>query len=372
MASLHHRLLAALVLAVSGCQASAEQDRNLFVLATRLTVGNAPSAVAAGDMNGDGHEDLVVANTRSGTVTVLRGDGTGEFITFGEFAAGENPVDLALGNFDQDGDLDVALANHETLYLTLLLNDGNGGLEPADGSPLSLDVGPHPHAVLASDLDLDGHVDLLVDDRDGESIVVLRGLGAGAFASLATRIAVGGDPYRGMALGDLDGDGLSDLVTPNRGEIAVVLGASDTGFGAPRTIPADRPFAVALGDVNGDEALDLVFATEPGTVRVHRGDGGGFFARQAWFETEMPSGAKGIAVGDFNADGRTDAAIQNFSSSGVLILLGGDEQIRTSEVAGGENPWGLVTGDLNVDGRDDLVVLDYSGRVANVYLAVPE
>jgi hypothetical protein len=365
-------LLGALVLAASGCQVSAEQAPDLFVLAARLTVGEAPSAVAAGDMNGDGHQDLVVANTVSGTVTVLRGQGTDEFTIVDDSPAGENPVDLALGDLDQDGDLDVAVANHETLYLTLLLNDGSGGLEPADQSPLSVDIGPHPHAVLASDLDLDGHLDLLVDDRVGESIIVLHGLGAGAFAQSATRIAVGGDPYRGMALGDLNGDGRSDLVTPNRSEIAVVLGTSDTDFGEPRTISADRPFAVAIGDLNGDEALDLILATEPGTVRVHRGDGKGFFSSDTWFEMEMPSGAKGIAVGDFNADGRSDAAIQNFSTSGVLILLGAEEEIRTSEVAGGENPWGLAVADLNADGRDDLVVLDYSGRAARVYLAVPE
>ncbi len=371
MTPLAQGLFPILALAAAGCAAPSGQAPEVLVSRGRVAVGTGPSAVAAGDVTGDGHQDLLVANTLSHDLTLLEGDGTGRFRKVGEIPAGENPVDVALGDFDEDGDLDAAVANHETHHLTLLLNDGTGGLRPAELSPLSLEVRPHPHAVRATDLDLDGHIDLLVDDREGESVVLLRGLGDALFDVPGTRVNVGGDPYRGMALGDLDADGRIDLVTPNRREIAVVLWQDEGGYGDPRGMPADRPFAVEIGDLNGDRVLDLVVAAEAGAVWVLLGEGGARFRHDAWFEWQMPQGAKAIAVGDFNADGWADAAIQNFQSSGVLLLLGGAEAIRTSEVDGGENPWGLAVSDLNEDGRDDLVVLDYAGQEARVYLAGP-
>ncbi len=371
MTPLAHGLFGILALAAAGCQATSGHAPDVLISGARVTVGKGPSAVAVGDLTADGHPDLLVANALSHDLTLLQGDGTGQFTKVGDFPAGENPVDVALGDFDEDGDLDAAVANHDTHYVTLLLNDGAGGLRPAKNSPLSLDVRPHPHALRATDLDRDGHIDLLVDDRQGEGVVLLRGLGNAQFDLPGTRISVGGDPYRGMAVGDLDGDGWADLVTPNRGEIAVVLRQPEGAFGDPRGIAAARPFAVEIADLNGDRVFDLVFATEPGAVRILLGEGGKRFRGDSRFEWQMPEGAKGIAVGDFNADGFADAAITNFQSPGVLLLLGGSEGIRTSEVDGGENPWGLAVSDLNEDGRDDLVVLDYTGQEARVYVAAP-
>jgi hypothetical protein len=354
------------------------QDSELFMPGRRLSVGERPSAVGAGDLDGDGHLDLLVANTVSGTVTFLRGDGTGGFVRAADIPAGENPVDLALGDFDEDGDLDAVSANHETLYLTILVNDGSGDLMSAATSTLSVDVGPHPHAVRVTDLDRDGHLDLLVDDRAREALLVLVGGGQGDFTA-TERIDVGGDPYRGMAIGDMDGDGWSDLVTPNRSEISIVLrAAAESGaqpaagsFGGPRGIPALQPFGVEVVDLNGDQVLDVVYATEPGTVRVLLGEGGGAVSNEAWYEEKMPRGAKAIAVGDFNADGIGDVAIQNFFSAGVRILLGGETAIRTTEVDGGENPWGLAVADLDGDGRDDLVISDNGNDEIRVFLARP-
>jgi hypothetical protein len=371
-------ILALLALTASGCKAMSPQDSELFTAGPRLSVGERPSAVAAGDLDGDGDLDLLVANTMSGTVTFLRGDGTGGFERLADFPAGENPVDVALGDFDEDGDLDAAIANHETLYLTILVNDGLGDLKFTEKSRLSVDIGPHPHAVRVTDLDRDGHLDLLVDDREREAILVMAGGGEGEFTE-RQRIDVGGDPYRGMAIGDMDGDGWADLVTPNRSEVAIVLRAgaepaaelAAENFREPVGIPAPQPFGIQVADLNGDQLLDVIYATEPGAVRVLPGEGAGAVSSQAWYQEQMPRGGKAIAVGDFNADGIDDAAIQSFFSSGVRILLGDEAAIRTTEVDGGENPWGIAVADLNGDGRDDLVVSDHGSGEVRIFLARP-
>lgn len=339
----------------------------LRLVGTPLPLGEAPSAAAVGDLTGDGLADLLVTNTDDGSVTLLIGDGSGRFPRRLNFPAGENPVDLALGDLDGDGDLDAAIANHETVYITLLRNDGSGGLAPFEHSPVNLDLGLHPHAVLIADLDHDGIPDLLVDDRRGESILLLKGTGAARFQTDVVRIPVGGDPYRGMALVDLDGDERLDLVTPNRDEVAVLLRTGDDDFSAPVGIPAAGPFEVRAGDLDGDGRADLVIATEPGPVRVQTGVGDGTFRPEPMFEERWATGAKAVAVGDFDGNGIDDSAITSWNSHDVLVLFGGEDGIRTAGVIGGENPWGVTAADITGDGHAELLVLDNTGDELRVY-----
>ena len=307
----------------------------LRLVGSPISLGAAPSAAVAGDLTGDGQPDLLITNTDDGTVTLLVGDGSGQFPLRKSFASGENPVDLALGDLDGDGDLDAAVADHETDYVTLLRNDGQGGLEPFSHSPRHLDLGLHPHAVLIADLDLDGHLDLLVDDRRGEAVLLLRGAGDGGFDLDVLRLSVGGDPYRGMALADVNQDGHLDLITPNRDEVAIVLRVKDGGFAAPAGIPANGPFEVRVGDLDGDDVPDLVVATEPGPVRLLGGNGDGTFVSEPIFEQRWAAGAKAVAIGDLDGDGIADAAITNWNSHDVLVLYGGSDGIRTDRVPGG-------------------------------------
>ena len=142
------------------------------------------------------------------------------------------------------------MANHETDYVTLLFGIAEGGFERRDHSRFRVDVSPHPHAVRLQDIDSDGHADLLVDDRSPESIRLFPGHGDGTFSG-ATSIDVGGDPYRGMSLADVTGDGLAELITPNPDHVAVLVAEEDGGF-RPRATSAGalRP---VLGRRGGSE-----------------------------------------------------------------------------------------------------------------------
>ena len=312
-----------------------------------------------------------MANQLSHDLTILLGDGTGSLASAGRVAGGENPGDFALADLNADGILDIVVPNHDTEYLTILLGDGTGRFRAAPESPLPVAVAPHPHAVWAVDIDADGHVDLVVDDRQGEGLLILPGLGDGRFAGPGHRIPMGGDPYRGMAVADIDLDGRLDLVTPNPDHVGIAFGTNPEQFefGRSARISTRAPFAVALGDVSDDGLLDLVVASETDpNVRVFLGDGTGEFTAAADSPFEATRGAKRIVLGDFDGDGVQDAAIPNYTSRDVLLLLGG-ASIRTAWVTGGEHPWGAAAVDLNEDGTDDLILLDYGSSEGTLYLS---
>ncbi len=92
------------------------------------TVGTKPVAIAAGDLNGDGKVDLVVANG-DGTISVLLGSGTGTFAPAVAYTAGV-PTSLALGDFNGDGKLDVAVSNGGNSTVSILLGNGDGTFQP--------------------------------------------------------------------------------------------------------------------------------------------------------------------------------------------------------------------------------------------------
>ena len=126
-----------------------------------------------------------------------------------------------------------------------------------------------------------------------------------------------------------------------------------------------------LVDLNGDGVPDLVVATEPGPVRVLSGNGDGTFLSEPIFEHRWAGGAKAVATGDFDGDGIEDAAVTNWNSHDVLVLIGGRDEIRTDRVPGGGDPWGVTAGDLTGDGAAELLVLDNSGDALRVYSAGP-
>lgn len=329
-------------------------------------------AVAAGDLNGDGHLDLVISGDPE--LSILHLDGEGNLIGTREVPGGEQPIDFALADLDQDGDLDIVVANHDTDHITLLLGDGRGSFQPSPNSPLQLDVSPHPHAVHAVDLNEDGYTDLVIDHRDAQGVLVLKGLGHGAFLLPGTLIGVGGDPYRGMALGDLDEDGLIDLVTPNPQEVGILLNRSQGGilFEPADPVAAPAPFAVEVGDFNGDGLLDIVSGSDEGSpwVQLFLGDGSGVFTEHSDSPFSFAAGGKNITVGDFNGDGVEDAAVASWQSSEVLILLGGPVTVEGDSVLGGEHPWGLTAGDLNGDGLDDLIIADDGAPQLLIYFGL--
>jgi FG-GAP-like repeat len=353
-------ILAAVLLGAWGLGAQQSAPRRI----TTLPVGG--GALAIGDVNHDGRQDIVTA--RADGATVFLGDGRGRFAQAAgsPFAAGSNPSDLALGDFDADGRLDVAVANHETSYSTLLMGNGRGGLAAPIQTPVP--SRPHPHGVAAGDFNGDRHLDLAIESWDENAVLVFHGDGKGAFSREPLRLAVGRVPYYKLRAGDLNADARDDLVTTNsQGSSVSVLCTDQSGaLQAAREIATTRsPFAVAIGDVNGDRRADLAVAHRWGgvdpdrdalTVLIGRGDCE--FAPSP--ESPMKAGASptDVAIGDFDADGIGDIATANMGSHDVTLFLGGRTGLRPamgSPFSVGKGPVAVLLRDLNGDGKAEIV-----------------
>jgi hypothetical protein len=365
-------LLAVVTPLAAACHADSVLPGDAAFEPQPLDAGSGEKALAAADFDGDGHFDLAVTDWSRREVAVLTGDGLGQFREVGRFPAGENPTHVTAADFDSDGKPDLVIANHETTYLTLLRGDGLGGFGPIRESPLKIDVDPHPHVVKVRDLDADGHPDLVVDHRTGGGLLVLRGLGKGRFETPGTLVGMGGDPYLGMAIGDINGDGWPDLITPNPNEVAIALRTKTGRMAFERATPLKiaSPFAVALADINADGRVDIIVASERAAgISVFRGDGHGHFRPDEPTQS-MAQGAKSIGVGDFNGDGNDDAIVIGWSAGAMIFLGRKDSPVPVSIALDAiDNPWGLALGDFNEDGRDDFVIADGIRPVARIYLS---
>lgn len=127
-----------------------------------ISVGDSPYAVVAADLNADGAVDLVVANEGSDNLNILIGDGLGGFseTSASPIAVGTAPVALASSDFNADGDLDLLAANVDSAELTILLGDGTGDFSEAAESPIELEPGSRSLSV--GDIDGDTRPDAIV------------------------------------------------------------------------------------------------------------------------------------------------------------------------------------------------------------------
>lgn len=216
--------------------------------------GARPSPIEGADFNLDGRLDLAIGNTGSDKLNVLLGDGMGGFTVSQTLVSGQSVRGVAVADLDADGSHDVVTANREAGTL--------GFFEVVDGSVVRTAVvntpGSKESACALADANADGILDLFVGAHATREILLLLGDGDGGFRTM-DRKPVNGNPWM-IAAGDLDGDGLADVVSVNSwGNSVSVLKSTGTGLtSAVNMDPGGFPLAVDLGDLDGDGDLEIV------------------------------------------------------------------------------------------------------------------
>jgi hypothetical protein len=181
------------------------------------TAAGQGSRIAVGDLDGDGDADVVVANQVSSDVVWLRNYGKGQLKKAGQMPLDGIPLGIALADVDQNGALDAIVANSPVDHLSVFRNLGNGVFGSPDvyavGGSTPETYAQTPGAIVASDYDGDGLVDLAVANMNGSKVSLFRNGAEGYFVG-PILLEVGPNPTA-LVGGDLDGDGDTDLVSAN-------------------------------------------------------------------------------------------------------------------------------------------------------------
>ena len=306
--------------------------------------GRDPYAIAVGDFDGDGKPDLAVTNHAGSTVSILLNDSEaqaaeGRYRLVASFAVGSLPHAVVGGDFNGDGRPDLATANIGDSSVSILLADSATSGE-VHFNVLNLPIeGLGPIAIAATDFNGDGKLDLATANYYGGTVSILlndtvRGSMAARF-SVVTSLMAGMDsgPYA-LAIGDFNGDGKPDLATANSYDNSVAILINDTlrGSREPRFIRAaspavgQGPIAIAVGDFNGDHQPDLVTANhydDSLSILLNEtapGAAGASFGIAANTIVGLNSGLTAVAVVDFNGDGKPDLVTANDGSDSLSIL----------------------------------------------------
>jgi FG-GAP-like repeat/Abnormal spindle-like microcephaly-assoc'd, ASPM-SPD-2-Hydin len=319
-------------------------------------VTGTPLAVA--DFNGDGKPDVLEQG--QGTLEVLLGNGDGTFQTTPIITNIEASLrGVIAGDLRGDGKSDVlGFSNNE---LIVYLGNGDGTFAAGVSYPV---VGP----VVATlgDFNGDHKLDVVVSVAGDNGIVpgqevVFLGNGDGTFQ--AGRISTGVPNPASAVVGDFNSDGKLDLVISNQSlgcnspcPTSILLGNGDGTFQAPTAIFPGTG-SLAVGDVNGDGKLDLVFLDEFVLVEVHLGNGDGTFSNTHSYQTQFSGGNDGPVLADFNLDGKLDIA-----ATGTSLLGNGDGSFKGWSAIAGAGPVYNVSlrqvavGDFDKNGTQDLAV----------------
>ena len=398
-------------------------NTSTFATAFDFNTGTGPAEVAVGDLDGDGKPELVVENQTVDSLSVFKNTSTsgtinaGSFATRVDFPTGTTPSFLAIADLDGDGRPEVATANQTGNTVSIHHNIADPStitsFTPTSGnvgSSITI-TGTNFDATPANNTVFFGATEATVTAASATSLTVTIPTGATfgpisvtvnnrtvisddfflpTYTGLDQTINTGtlaskvdftaGTTVRNAAIGDLDGDGKSDMAAPNTGSNTVSVfrntGTSGTINASSFAAKVDfttgtGPTGIAIGDLDGDGKIDLAVANNNATtLSVFRNTStSGTVSFVAKVDFTTGTGPTGIAIGDLDGDGKPDLAVanggvstvsafRNTSTSGTIDATSFAAKVDFTTTT---QPARVAIGDLDGDGKPDLAVTNSGG-----------
>jgi len=339
-----------------------------------------PEGAVIGDLDGDGRNDMVVANYFADIVSVFRNIGTNGTISFAaklNISMPQRPGNLCIVDLNGDGKLDIAVACEN--YVSILMNTStSGNITFSPRMDLFL---PSIIDIATGDMNGDGKPDLVLTTVG--AISVFRNTGSMGLMSFDNPINYSTHTdFRRILISDIDGDGKSDIVltwtTQSRssGGISVLRnistdGASFTSNSFEQQVNytgGANTYGLAIGDLDGDGKLDIV-ATNiySDNISIFRNKSApGTITLATKIDYSTGSNPYDVCITDLDGDGKTDLAVGNYSSETVTVLknngsIGTISFAAKVDYEAYDELLGICTGDLDGDGKPDLAAANYSG-----------
>ncbi len=334
-------------------------------------LGQFSTRLASGDFNRDSIPDLAAIIEGSSSILFLYGNGDATFRPGVNAGLGNGALPVALTALDANGDGRSELA----------VSDGKSGLlyflDANDENPFSLRAtykpaplpGPEAGEIVALDFDGDGNLDLAIANTSRDNIGLLRGNGEGDFDNDLVSGETGAEPVA-LTSADFDGDGRPDLASANRDaggqNVSVLLNAGGT---FPEAVhyalagSATAPASIAHGDLDNDGVTDLIVATpEDDTLSVLIGDGAnpGAFLPAVALAAPVSAPTR-VSADDLDQDGDIDLVITSSGDEQLVVLLNDGLAATLSftplngGIAAGTAPRSHLVADLDMDGGAEIV-----------------
>jgi type II secretory pathway component GspD/PulD (secretin) len=329
-----------------------------------LPAGFNPTSMATASFTSSGHKDLVLtgtnATTNAGSALILLGNGDGTFTqpTPSLIPVGNGPVSVIVNDFNGDGFEDLAVANQGDNTVAIVPGNGDGTFN----APIvtKLIGGFTPTSLTSAEFTNSGHPDLAVTEKpsvanNNGQVQVFLGNGDGTFIQGSFSPYLVGNTPAFVTTGDFNGDGILDLVVANSGAqstatngnivpgngVSVLLGNASTSntlvgngtFGAQSPFLAGTtPTSIAVADFDGDGSADIAVSDQgDNAVTVLLNSGTGLFA--ALPELPVATGPVSIVSADFNGDDKPDTAVADNGSAQATVIIN-----STTLFGPGENP----------------------------------
>ena len=331
--------------------------------------------IAIGDINADGHLDIVAKRSSDPIKLYLN---NGSTLPFSDASSGiditnenNNTVSIAIGDVDNDGDLDVLAGNYNNdnkLYFN------NGTTDPfselLDGAPIGVET-DSTRIIILGDANQDGRLDVITANNNQSNRLYLNNGTTNPFDSDKSGLIIGPadtEPTWGIAFGDIDGDGHPDIITTNYSLTSKYYANAGEPIpfnnvtNADITTDTHPSQSMDMGDVDNDGDMDVVVGNYGSTNRLYLNNGT-FFPFDGVTPLDITNDSHptySVKLGDIDGDGDLDMVAGNYFATNRLYLNNGTSSpfdgVIGSDITGdAHSTLSIALGDLDNDGNLDVI-----------------